>query len=186
MSGGAGDVVPHRVLSGEIGIHAAESFGAESGLHELANFGHGRPEVAQVNIFAVAVLSERFAGEIDVNAAGQREGDDERRTHEKISLDALMDAGFEVAIAGKNGGGHEVFADDNIFEAWIERAGIADAGGAAIADGLEAELVEIFLQPGVGQIFGDDTRTGASEVLTVGRMLRPISTAFLASNPRRA
>ena len=36
--------------------------------------------------------------------------------------------------------------------------GIADAGRATVADDVEAELVEICLQPGLVEIIGDDAR----------------------------
>ena len=40
----------------------------------------------------------------------------------------------------------------------MKRPGVADAGGAAVADDVEAELIEICLQPGLLQIIGDDAR----------------------------
>ena len=42
----------------------------------------------------------------------------------------------------------------------MERTGVADAGGAAVADGIEAELVEILLQTGFVQVIGHDARAG--------------------------
>jgi hypothetical protein len=42
----------------------------------------------------------------------------------------------------------------------IERAGIADAGRAAEADEIEADPVELLLQTGILQIFGDHLATG--------------------------
>ena len=41
----------------------------------------------------------------------------------------------------------------------MERPGIADAGGATVTDEIESELIEIFLQPGLVEIIGNDART---------------------------
>jgi hypothetical protein len=54
-----------------------------------------------------------------------------------------MDAGLEVAIAGEDGGGDEVVLGDGVLDGPVEGAGIADAGGTAVADDLEAEFIEI-------------------------------------------
>ena len=49
-----------------------------------------------------------------------------------------------------------------------QRAGIADARRATVADEVEAELVEIRLQAGLVQIIGDDARTGRERRLDGG------------------
>ena len=67
-----------------------------------------------------------------------------------------MHAGLEVAVPGEHGGGDDVLAFDDIFNASVERAGVADAGGAAVADGLEAKLVELDLEAGLGEVIGHD------------------------------
>ena len=72
-----------------------------------------------------------------------------------------MHAGFEVAVPGEHGGGDDVLAFDDIFNARIKRAGVADAGGAAVADGLKAELVEFDLEAGLGEVIGHDTAAGS-------------------------
>jgi hypothetical protein len=60
----------------------------------------------------------------------------------------LVNAGFEVAVAREDGGSDEVVLDDGGFDLGRERAGVADAGGAAVANDLEAELVEVGLEAG--------------------------------------
>jgi hypothetical protein len=67
-----------------------------------------------------------------------------------------MHAGLEVAVPGEHGGGDDVLAFHHVFNASIERAGVADAGGAAVADGLEAELVELDLEAGFREVIGHD------------------------------
>jgi hypothetical protein len=54
-----------------------------------------------------------------------------------------VDAAFEVAVAGEDGDGDELVVLDGVDDRIRQRAGIADAGGAAVADGVEADGVQI-------------------------------------------
>ena len=74
----------------------------------------------------------------------------------KFGLDAGMHAGLEIAVAGEDAGSDEIGLGDGFVDDGIERAGIADAGGATVADDLEAELVEVGLQAGLVEVIGDD------------------------------
>ena len=58
-----------------------------------------------------------------------------------------------------------------------------DARRAAIADQVEAQLVQVILQAGSFEISGHYSQAGASEFFTFGLTVSPFSTAFLASNP---
>ena len=81
--------------------------------------------------------------------AGERIGDDQRRRGEVVRPHVGIDAALEVAVAGEHGGGDEVVVVDRFGDLRRQRAGVADAGGAAEADEVEAELVEIVLQAGL-------------------------------------
>jgi hypothetical protein len=85
--------------------------------------------------------------QVDIDRAGDGEGDDQRRRHEEVRLDDLMDAGLEVAVAESTEAATMSSDFTTLLDAGIERAGVADAGGAAVADGLEAELVEFRWRP---------------------------------------
>ncbi len=50
----------------------------------------------------------------------------------------------------------------------LQRPGVADAGGAAVADEVEADGVEIFLQPGGFQVFGHHLRARGERGLDPG------------------
>src|SRR3546814_20272187 len=63
-------------------------------------------------------------------------------------------AALEIAIARKHAGRDDVVLVDRLRDRGRERPRIADAGGAAIADEVEAERVEIFGQPGLVEIIG--------------------------------
>ncbi len=71
-----------------------------------------------------------------------------------------IDAAFEIAIAGEHGGRHQIALGDGIGDRFGERAGIADAGGAAIAHQIEAEFIEGLVEAGILQIIGHHLRTG--------------------------
>ena len=102
--------------------------------------------------------AERLVGHIDVDPACQCEGDHQRRRHQKVRADRLVHARLEVAIAGKDADADEVVARNGLLDARIERAGIAYAGRASVADGVEAKLVEVGLQSAALVVVGDDAR----------------------------
>ena len=161
VAGGGFDLVPLRILVGEAGVEALENIGAERGIHRGLDLGGGGPDVFQENRMSVGAEAEWLGFHIDIDRAGDGEGDDEGRGHEEVRLDRLVDAGFEVAVSGKDGGGDDVLGFHDILDAGVERAGVADAGGAAVADGLEAELVELYLEAGLVEVIGDDARARA-------------------------
>ncbi len=168
LAGGGGDVVPFRVLCGEVGVEGAEDFGLEGEGHLLADFFLGGPDVAKVDGLAVFVGAEGFGGEVDIYSAGEGVGDDEGRGHEEVGFDGGVDAGFEVAVAGEDAGGDEVVGDDGVFDGGVEGAGVADAGGAAVADEVEAELVEVGLEAGFLEVVSDDAGAGGEGGFDVG------------------
>ena len=97
---------------------------------------------------ALLVVAERLAGQIDLHRAGERVGDDQRRRGEIIGAHVRIDAALEIAVARQHRRGDEVVLGDGRRNLRRQRAGIADAGGAAEADDVEAELVERLLQLG--------------------------------------
>ena len=106
------------------------------------------------DLLALLVDAERLLGDIDVHRAGDRIGDHQRRRSEIVGAHVGVDAAFEIAIAREHRGGDEIVVVDRLGILRRQRAGIADAGGAAEADEIEAELVEILLQAGLLEIFG--------------------------------
>ena len=92
--------------------------------------------------------AERLGGEVDVERAGQRIGDHQRRRGEIVGPHVRVHAAFEIAVARQHRGGDQIVLVDRLGNRLRQRAGIADAGGAAIADEVEAERVEIILQAG--------------------------------------
>ena len=56
-----------------------------------------------------------------------------------------MDAGLEVAVAGEDRSTDEVTFLDRALNGGMKRARVTNTGGAAVTDGLEAELIELLL-----------------------------------------
>ena len=107
-----------------------------------------RPDVAEIDRVAVRARAERIGGEVDPHAAGERVRDDERGRGEIVGLDGRVDAPLEVAVARQHRGDDQVAGVDRGVDPVVDRAGVADARGAAVPDEVEAEPVEVGLQPG--------------------------------------
>ncbi len=105
-------------------------------------------------------VPERLRGQVDVDPAGQREGHDERRRGEVAGAREGMDATLEVAVARQDGRDHQVVRLDRRRDGVVERAGVADAGRAAVAGQVEPERLERGHQPGRLEIAGDGPRAG--------------------------
>ena len=104
-------------------------------------------------------------GDVDVHGAGERVGDDQRRGGQVVHLDVGVDPALEVAVAGEHRGDREVVLVDGLGDLLRQRAGVADAGGAAVADEVEAELVQVRGQAGPLVVVGDDLGAGGQRGL---------------------
>ena len=122
--------------------------------------------------------------EIDVHRAGQRVGDDQRRRRQVVGAHVLLDAAFEVAVAAQHRRDDEPALAHLGGDLVGQRAAVADARRAAVADEVEAELIEIRLQAGLAQVLGDDLRARRQAGLDPRlAACRPCSTAFFATRP---
>ena len=80
-----------------------------------------------------------------------------------------MYAGLEVAVAGQHRTGDQIAVEDLFLDGLGQRAGVANAGGAAVADHIEADLFQIAEQSGGLEVFGNGARTGAERGLDLRR-----------------
>ncbi len=148
---------PAVVALEDAAVLVLEQVGAVGARERRLDLGRARPHVAQVHR-PVGALAERVGGEVGVDAAGERVGDDERRRGQVVGAHRRVDAGLEVAVAREHGRHLEVVALDRARHLVRQRAGVADAGRAAEADQVEPELVERVHQPGALEIADDDPR----------------------------
>src|SRR5690606_39297359 len=104
---------------------------------------------------AVGVGAQRLGVEVDVHRPGQRVGHHQRRGGQVVHLDIGVDAAFEVAVTGQHRGDREVVVVDRLGDLLRQRTGVANAGGAAVADEVEAQLVQVRGQAGTLVVVGD-------------------------------
>ena len=144
----------------------------------------GRPDVTEEDVVAVLVLAERVLEQVDVHRPGQRVGDDQRRRREVVHLHVGVDPALEVAVARQHRGDREVGLVDRGRDLGDERAGVADAGRAAVADEVEAELVEVRRQAGPLVVVGDDLRAGRQRRLDPRLALQALLDGVLGQQRR--
>jgi hypothetical protein len=126
-------------------ISLLEHLGGQRLFQRLADLRTRRPDILEIDRPAIRAGPERLGGDVDIHAAGDRIGDHQRRRGEIVGLHMRVDAALEIAVAGEHRRDREVATLDRRRDGIVERARIADAGGAAIADEIEAELVELGL-----------------------------------------
>ena len=149
------DRLPVLVALVDIGIARPEHRAIQRPCHDVRHFGIGWPDVLQIDIDAIGAGADRGGGEILDHRALQRIGHHQRRAGEEIGAHVGADAAFEIAVARNHRGGDQPVLVDRFADRFGERPRIADARGAAIADEVEADVVEVVLQPGLDQVVGD-------------------------------
>ena len=68
-----------------------------------------------------------------------------------------MNARFKVSVTGEDGHSDDLVVDDCLLDGWVQRTGVTDTGCTAVANGLEAKLVEVGLQAGFLEVGSDNT-----------------------------
>ncbi len=94
-----------------------------------------------------------FAGNVNLDGPGDAVGDHQRRRGEEGMVDLPMDPAGEVAIAREHGRRRDAALLDRLGHLGHQRAGVADAGGAAEADDAEAERLQVGEEAAAPQIF---------------------------------
>ena len=144
-----------------LGEHVRFEHVADDVLHLLV----ARPDVPQIHRLAVGPDAERAGHEVGVHGAGQGVGDHQRRRGEEVHLGLRVDATLEVAVAGEHGAHVEVVRGDRVAHLGDQRSRVADAGGAAVPDEIEAQLVEVGSESGLVVVVGHHARAGGQRGL---------------------
>ena len=129
--------------------------GVSGEFHQCGNFGISRPDVFQIDRFAVAAHAERIFGQIGAHGAGNAIGNDEGRAGEIIGAQIGVHAGFEIAVTREHGASDEVLRYHRLFDLGVERTGGTHAGGAAISNNAIAKFFKEGQQTGITQVIGD-------------------------------
>ncbi|KAG1438510.1 hypothetical protein G6F57_019816 [Rhizopus arrhizus] len=135
-------------------------------LHQCFDFFGRGPDVAQPAVAGLA-LAHRFGHQGARDGAGQRVGHDQRGRGQEVGLDVRVDARFEVAVARQHGRADEIVAGDGFVQVRRQVARVADAGGAAVGGHVEAQLFQVGQEARLGQVGGDDARSGGKRGLDV-------------------
>ena len=183
---------PHRCLqrlpalvTGEyVGVARREHVGVDGCVHRRLHLCRTRPDVREEDGLPVGSHPEWLGREVDVHRAGEGVGHDERRRREVVHLDLGADPALEVAVAAEHGHDREIGPVDGGAHLGDQRTGVADADRAAVADHVEAELVEVGRQARLVVVVRDDLRAGAHRGLDPGLAREALLNGLLGQQAR--
>ena len=141
-----GNLVPLLIFIFDVGVLRAEHFRIDAGGDGVVHLLLRRPDVAEINLLAILADSHRLIHQIGIDRAGQRERHHQRRRGQKIRLHVRIDPSLEIPIPRKHRRDDQIFFLDHFRDRLGERAAVADAGRAAVADDVEFQFFEIFEQ----------------------------------------
>ena len=150
---------PTLVAGEDVGVTLAEHLRVHRLGDAAVDLLRRGPDVAQEHRLAVGAGAERLVVEIDVGTSGNRIGHHQRWRGEEVHADLGMHPAFEVAVSREHRAGDEVAIGDGLADGRRQRATVADAGSAAIADQVEAERFEIVHEAGLAQVVRDHLGT---------------------------
>src|SRR5690606_35930186 len=146
---------------------------------DVADLALAGPDIAQVDRLAVAAGAQRLAGQVDVDRASQGVGDDQWWRGQEAGVHLRVDATLEVAVAAEHRGDDQFMLVDRLADFRDERAAVADAGRAAVADGVEAQFLQVRRQASILVVVGHGARAGRQAGLDRGRHLQALLDGLL-------
>ena len=186
VGGGAGfdlDVLPLLGTFADLAVALQELVARQAGSDDVGDFLVGRPDVTQVDRLAVVADAQRFGGDVHRHLAQQRVGDYQRRGGQIIRAHVGVDPALEVAVAGNHGGPDQAIVLDRVHDGVVQRAGVADAGRAAVADGVKADGVQVGGQAGFIQVLCHHLRTGRQRGFHPGLRPQPLGMRLARHQP---
>ena len=127
-------------------------------LDRLADLVHRRPQLGEEHRVARGVLADGIGGQVGVDGPRERVGHDERRRRQVVHPHVGVDAPLEVPVAREHRGHGQVALPDGVADAFEQRAGVADARRAAVADEVEAERLQWLHEAGPLEVVDHDAR----------------------------
>ena len=153
-------LLPALVALEDVRVLLLELIGPDRREHRLLNLALARPDVAEIHGPSVLAGPERLRRQIERHRAGEGIGDDERRRRQVVCADLLLHAALEVAVAAEHRCHDETSRIHFRRHIVGQRTAVADAGRAPVADEIEPELIEVFVESGLLQVFGHHFRPG--------------------------
>ena len=146
---------PPAVIAAEhVGIARTEHVAVDMKVDKTADLVVRRPDVGEEHVLAVLGLADGRLDHVVADRAHQRIGDHQRRRSEIVGAAIGRDAALEIAVARKDRRSDQVIVVDRLADRLGQRPRIADAGGAAIADQVEAKRIQVFAKATGIQIIG--------------------------------
>src|SRR6218665_267910 len=102
-----------------------------------------RPNIAQIHRGTVAAGTKRIRLEVEIHRSRERVRNDQRRARGGGHLHIWVDSALKVALPRQPRGDGKVILLHRRRPFVNEWAGVPDAGCAAVADGVETELLKI-------------------------------------------
>ncbi len=147
------------LVAGQVAVVLGEHLRADRVADHRGHLGLARPDVAQVDRVARRVGAQRVVDQVDVHRAGEGVGHDQRRGRQVVHLDVRVDPTLEVTVTRQHADHRQVAGVHPLADLLLEGAGVADAGGAPVADQVEPELVQVGGEPGALVVVHDDLGT---------------------------
>ncbi len=108
------DRLPLLIALEDVRVLLLEHLLGDGLVDEGLDFGVRRPDVLEEHRLALLVGAERLLRQVDLDRAGERIGDDQRRARRGSSPARRRDAALEVAVARQNGRGHHAVVVDRL------------------------------------------------------------------------
>ena len=147
---------PARIPREDVGVVLDEHPAVDGRPDDRLDLRGARPDVAEEHLGAVATEAERLGLEVEVHRPRERVRDHERGRREVVHLHVGVDASLEVAVAAQDRDDGEVVLVHRAAHVVRQGAGVADAGGAAVADEVVAERLEVRPKPRLLVVVRDD------------------------------
>ena len=154
-----GQFAPALVSREDFGVAFAKHSRFHGFLDRLRNFPLRRPQIRQEYWATLAIPPQRLIAEISINLSDQREGYDQRRRHQIVGAHLRINPAFEIAISRQYRRDHQILFFNCFRNHCRKRPGIADASSTSVAHDVEAQLVEVFHQPGVFEVIAHHLRS---------------------------
>ena len=145
----------------DVGIARGEHLLVDARVNDGLDLLRTGPDIRKEDRRARIVEPERLGREVDVHRARDGIGHDEGWRRKVVHLDVGVDAALEVAIATQHRDHGKVRLVDRGAYLGDERSGVTNAHRAAVAHGLEAQLVEEWREPRPVVVVGHHLRPGA-------------------------
>jgi hypothetical protein len=152
--------LPALVALEHLAVGAREHLPADRVLDRLRDLLRGRPDVGQEDLLAVVGDPERLVEQVDVHRPRERVGDDERRRREVVHLHVGLMRPSKLRLPESTEHDREVLGGDRLGDLLGQRSRVPDAGRAAVADEVEAELLEVGDQAGALVVLHDHLGAG--------------------------